>query len=279
MTQQTLSQEKPTEQFMRFISVYKNDTEMLEAISQIFLNGKPFDLDPTFSKGNFYKKFPEPKFKSDLVPQRNDVVECDCRKLDYIQSDTIKSIIFDPPFLFRNDFQKLSKKPKAKNRDVNCIRFSYFQNFEELLLMYYDSLKEFYRVLEKRGILVFKCQDFTDGSGTRPFYCSHTEIIKMARAVGFSLRDIGILVVKNKIIRKAKQQGCLRKVHSYYLVFRKETAPVVTLNPTDSTFPTEKAINMDLTATASPTPKCPSDTSLNPNINRNMIFMLQEGSN
>jgi len=33
MTQQTLSQEKPTEQFMRFISVYKNDTEMLEAIS------------------------------------------------------------------------------------------------------------------------------------------------------------------------------------------------------------------------------------------------------
>ena len=71
------------------------------------------------------------------------------------------------------------------------------------------------------------------------------------------------------------KQNCLRKVHSYYLVFRKETAPVITLNPTDSTFPTEKAINMDLTATASPTPKCPSDTSLNPNIKLNRGFVLQ----
>jgi hypothetical protein len=263
MTQQILNQEKPTEQFMRFISVYKNDTEMLEAISQIFLNGKSFDLDPTFSKGNFYKKFPEPKFKSDLVPQREDVIECDCRNLNYIQSGTIKSICFDPPFLFRNR--------KAVNNDKMCARFSYFQTFEELLLMYYESLKEFYRVLETRGILVFKCQDLTDGSGSRPFFDTHTEIIKMARAIGFSLRDIGILVVKNKIIRKAKQQSCLRKVHSYYLVFRKETAPVVTLNPTDSIFLSEKAINISLKDNSNELSQISSndETSLNNNIRRN----------
>jgi hypothetical protein len=35
------------------------------------------------------------------------------------------------------------------------------------------------------------------------------------------------------------------------------------------TFPTEKAFNKDLTATASPSPKCPSDTSLNPDIKSN----------
>ena len=267
MTQQTLSQEKPTEQFMRFISVYKNDTEMFEAISQIFLKGKPFELDPTFSKGNFYKKFPEPKFKSDLVPQREDVVECDCRNLSYIQSGTIKSICFDPPFLFRNR--------KAVNNDKMCARFSYFQTFEELLLMYYESLKEFYRVLETRGILVFKCQDLTDGSGSRPFFDTHTEIIKMARSIGFSLRDIGILVVKNKIIRKAKQQGCLRKVHSYYLVFRKETAPVVTLNPTDSIFPTEKAINMRYQETSDEVSQIADATSDNTNIKSNRKELLQ----
>jgi len=38
------------------------------------------------------------------------------------------------------------------------------------------------------------------------------------------------------------------------------------------TFPTEKAINKDLTATASPSPKCPSDTSLNPDIKSNSEF-------
>lgn len=262
MTQQTLSQEKPTEKFMRFISVYESDTEMLEAISQIFLDGKPFELDPTFSKGNFYKKFPEPKFKSDLVPQREDVVECDCRDLSHIQSGTIKSICFDPPFLFR--------PREAKNDDVICARFSYFKTFEELILMYYESLKEFYRVMETRGYLVFKCQDMTDGK----FYDTHTEIIKMAKSIGFSLRDIGLLVIKNKIIRKAKKQNCLRKVHSYYLVFRKETAPVVTLNPTDSTFPKEKAINKGLTASATPSPKLKSEisTSPSPNISRNFVF-------
>ena len=132
--------------------------------------------------------------------------------------------------------------------------------------MYYESLKEFYRVLETRGILVFKCQDLTDGSGSRPFFDTHTEIIKMARIIGFSLRDIGILVVKNKIIRKAKQQGCLRKVHSYYLVFRKETAPVVTLNPTDSTFPTEKAINMRYQETSDEVSQIADATSDNANI-------------
>jgi site-specific DNA-methyltransferase (adenine-specific) len=43
-----------------------------------------------------------------------------------------------------------------------------------------------------------------------------------------------------------------------------ETAPVVTL--ASPTFPTEKAINKDLTAQDKPSPKCPSDTSLNPDI-------------
>ena len=206
----------------RLISVYGSDTEIIKAINHIHLDNKGFDLDPTFSKGGFYKKFPEPKLKSDLVPQREDVKKCDCRNLNYIKSDTIKSICFDPPFLFRNDFQKVSKKPKPKNKDINCVRFSYFQNFEELLLMYYKSLKEFYRVLETRGILVFKCQDMTDGSGSRPFYDTHCEVIRIAREQGFSLRDILILVKKNKIIRRAKIQGCARKVHSYYLVFRKK---------------------------------------------------------
>ena len=252
MTQQTLNQEKPTEQFMRFISVYGSDTEMLEAISQIFLNGKPFELDPTFSKGNFYKKFPEPKFKSDLVPQREDVIECDCRNLSYIQSGTIKSICFDPPFIFRNR--------KAVNNDKICARFSYFKSFEELIKMYYESLKEFYRVMETRGYLVFKCQDMTDGK----FYDTHTEIIKMARAIGFSLRDIGLLVIKNKITLKAKKQNCLRKVHSYYLVFRKETAPVVTL--ASPTFPTEKAINRNLQVTPSALPKEATLPSVNSDI-------------
>jgi hypothetical protein len=43
------------------------------------------------------------------------------------------------------------------------------------------------------------------------------------------------------------------------------------------TFPTEKAINKDLTAQDKPSPKCPSDTSLNPDIKRNFKNPLVSG--
>lgn len=191
---------------------YSND-ESLKSISKIFLGGKSFELDPTYSKGVFYNNFPEPKYKSDLIPQKEGVIKMDCRNLNFKES-SLKSIIFDPPFLFRNQ--------KSNNNDKMCVRFSYFKNFKELLEMYESSLKEFYRVLEKNGILVFKCQDMTGGSGSRPFFNTHSKIIEMAGEIGFVLKDIQILVTNRKIIRKAKEQGCFRKVHSYFLIFKKQ---------------------------------------------------------
>ena len=201
------------EDFMRFISVYETDGEILNAFNQIYLEGLGFGIDPTYSKGNIYGKGKQPRLKFDLKPETEDTKQSDCRKLPLENSSQI-SIVFDPPFLFRDR--------KAVNNDKMCGRFAYFQTFEDLIQMYKESLIEFNRILEDYGILIFKCQDMTDGSGSRPFFDTHCEIIKMARDIGFSLRDIGILVKKNKIIRKAKVQGCLRKVHSYYLVFRKE---------------------------------------------------------
>lgn len=212
MKQKTLSG-KETESFMRYISVYEDDGKLLQAISHIYLDGFPFDLDPTYSKGNIYSNDLKPKLKFDINPQTQDTNKADCRGLP-LKDKSQKSIVFDPPFLFRNR--------KAVNNDKMCNRFSYFKTFDELLSMYKDSLREFHRVIRDYGILIFKCQDTTDGSGSRPFFDTHCEVIKMAREMGFSLQDIGILVKKNKIIRKARKQGCLRKVHSYYLVFRKE---------------------------------------------------------
>ena len=108
------------------MSVAETDKEILESISKIYLNGKGFDLDPTFSKGNFYKDFPEPKEKSDIEPQREDVKKMDCRKLDFPR-EWFNSIVFDPPFLFRNDYQKRSGIIKPRNNDINCVGFLIFR--------------------------------------------------------------------------------------------------------------------------------------------------------
>ena len=86
---------------MRYLSVFEKDSEILTAIDDIFLKNKWFDLDCTYSKGVFYYGISQPKIKSDLIPQFEDVIESDCTNLDFIDNDSLESIVFDPPFLFR----------------------------------------------------------------------------------------------------------------------------------------------------------------------------------
>ena len=199
---------------MKYLSVFTEDSEILKALSDIHLKGGWFDLDCTYSKGNFYKKIPSPKFLSDLYPKEDNnlfgvrVIKANSNNLFFLQDSSINSIVFDPPFLFRNR--------KSDNNDKISERFSCFNSWEQLIEMYSSSLIEFKRVLVKRGYVFFKCQDMTDGK----FYATHTEIINMARKIGFELKDIAIKHSKSKIQADAIQQNCVAKSHSYWLVLK-----------------------------------------------------------
>ena len=195
---------------MRYLRVFKDDGEVLKAISDIHLRGKWFDLDCTYSKGVFYNKIPQPKIKSDISPLFDDVLMVDSTKMDAFTNNSLNSIVFDPPFLFR--------KRKSDNNDKMSTRFSYFNSYEDLTDMYSNSLSQFWRVLNKGGYLCFKCQDMTDGK----FYCTHNFIINKAQEIGFELKDIIIKATNLKLQRDAKQQNCVAKVHSYWLVFKKK---------------------------------------------------------
>lgn len=193
---------------MRYLSVFKDDSEILKAISDIHLRGEWFDLDCTYSKGVFYKNIPQPNIKSDLIPLYDDVVKSDCQKLEFIPDSSLNSIVFDPPFLFR--------ERKAVNNDKICARFSYFKNYDELINMYKNSLDCFKKKLVKNGYVLFKCQDMTDGK----FYCTHNDIINYAKKIGLELKDIIIKASTQKLQRDAKQQNCVAKVHCYWLVLK-----------------------------------------------------------
>lgn len=147
--------------------------------------------------------------KSDLIPVFDDVIESDAQKLDFVEDNSLNSIIFDPPFLFRDR--------KSENNDKTSARFSYFKSYEDLIEMYRNCLDCFNKKLKKGGYVFFKCQDMTDGK----FYCTHNEIINYATSNGFVLKDIGIKIAKSKLQRDAKQQNCLAKTHSYWLVLKK----------------------------------------------------------
>lgn len=194
---------------MRYLSVFERDSNILTAIDDIFLKNDWFDLDCTYSKGVFYSDIKPPRLKSDLEPLFEDVIKSDCTKLDFIEDKTLKSIVFDPPFLFRNR--------KSDNNDKISARFTYFKSYEELQDMYKKSISCIYRKLKKGGYLCFKCQDMTDGK----FYCTHNFIINYAESIGFTLKDIIIKKSKTKLQKEAKQQNCVAKIHSYWLIFRK----------------------------------------------------------
>ena len=194
---------------MRYLSVFEDDGQILTAIDDIFLKNQWFDLDCTYSKGVFYYDIQQPRLKSDLIPLFEDVVEADCTKLEFIEDGSLNSVVFDPPFLFRNR--------KSVNNDKISARFTYFKSYEELQDMYKKSMSCIYKKLNKGGYLCFKCQDMTDGK----FYCTHNFIINYAKELGFELKDIIIKKAKSKLQRDARQQNCVGKIHSYWLIFRK----------------------------------------------------------
>ena len=194
---------------MRYLSVFNKDSDALIALSDIHLKGEWYDLDCTYSKGIFYKEIKGPELKSDLIPMSNGVIKADCRDLDFVENNSLKSIVFDPPFLFR--------KRKSENTDKICQRFAYFESYEDLIKMYRDSLVCFYKKLKNQGYVFFKCQDMTDGH----FYCTHYEIIKMAEEIGFEIKDIAIKATNSKLQKDAKQQNCVAKTHCYWIVLKK----------------------------------------------------------
>lgn len=194
---------------MRYLSVFENDKDILLAFNDIHLKGNWFDLDCTFSKGILYKDIKRPKYISDLYPQVEGCVQDDSTILSKFPDGLLNSIVFDPPFLFRNR--------KSENNDRMSNRFTYFNSYDDLIKMYEKSLECFYFKLKPKGYVLFKCQDMSDDK----FYSTHCDVINMAEKIGFKLKDIAIKVSKSKLQKDAKQQNCLAKVHSYWLVFRK----------------------------------------------------------
>lgn len=197
-------------------SISFDEQEIIRWILQLHCNGRQIDLDPTYSKGNFYKKgIDHPILKFDINPQVEGVVEANAENLP-LNNESVQTIMFDPPFLATKG------KSLEINNSSNKInkRFGVYPTEKELHQFYSNALNEFYRVLQKNGILIFKCQDKVS-SGKQ--YFSHVFIVNEAIKRGFYCKDMFVLLAKNRIVAdwQLKNQKNARKFHSYFLVFEK----------------------------------------------------------
>ena len=95
-----------------------------------------------------------------------------------------------------------------------------FDNFAELKKCYQGILSEAYRILKRNGLLIFKCQDYTDNRTTM----THCLVWMWAVQIGFYAKDIAILNLPiAKIHNGNLVQRHLRKSHCYFWVFQKNS--------------------------------------------------------
>lgn len=216
-----MSQENTSRGGYMIKSIGYSQDEMIKDILKLHCNGGDIICDPTYSRGNFYKKLSRPKYTFDIEPQDSLTIKADCRKLP-LQDDEIQTLMFDPPFV-------ISSGPSLKNdvQGQNIIhkRFSGFPSPKALWDFYKESLDEFYRILKSDGTLIFKCQD-TVSSGKN--YLSHVEIINYAQKIGFYTKDLFILAAKTRLLSgKIKKQQHCRKFHCYFIIFKKKKSKVI----------------------------------------------------
>lgn len=194
-------------------SFFKNEQECIKSILDIHNDGKPIDLDPMYNQGMFYRDgtVERPKLRFDLNASKMwyDAQDGDATNLP-LESKSLNCIILDPPFMFGTHGQ-------TKNNPVNK-RYTMFDSFGELNKCYQGILKESYRLLKKGGIVIFKCQDYTDSKTTM----THCLVWQWATELGFYAKDIAILNLdKPKVYNGNLKQKHLRKTHCYFWVFRK----------------------------------------------------------
>lgn len=194
-------------------SVSDNQDEIINNIITLHCpNG--IECDITYGNGSFYKEIPEPKYKFDIDPQCDGVINA-CSTNISLDNNSVNSIMFDPPFL-----TYIKNGREGNGSMIMSNRFSGYWKYEELVEHYKMTISEAYRVLNKNGIFIMKCQDIIHN---HKMHCTHANVISWASSFGFRLKDLFILTAKHRLPapNRKGQQKHARIFHSYFLVFIK----------------------------------------------------------
>jgi len=195
-------------------SVYYDQIDILKSIMELCGINR-FCADVTYGNGKFYGDIEKPIFKGDISPQVEGVTECSSSSLP-VEDCQFKSLVFDPPFL-------TYVKQAREHNSIMAKRFGGYWRYDELEKHYRETLIEANRVLDKKGIMVFKCQDIIHN---HKMHCTHMNVIEWSKGM-FRLKDLFILPAKRRM-PMPQQEGAKKRVqkharifHSYFMVLEK----------------------------------------------------------
>ena len=197
-------------------SVSYKQTEILKSIIEL-CKIERFCADISYGNGKFYGEIEQPGFKSDISPQVDGIHECSSSSLPVVDS-IFKSLVFDPPFL---TYVRAARE--GNGNMIMAKRFGGYWRYDELEKHYRETLIEAHRVLDKKGIMVFKCQDIIHN---HKMHCTHLNVMEWSKGL-FRLKDLFILPAKSRMPipqqagTKKKVQKHARIFHSYFMVLEK----------------------------------------------------------
>ena len=188
--------------------------EILDAIRLLHCP-EGFDVDASYGNGSFYRAESE---KPPYCFDRDDtLLGCVTARSESLPlpDSSVGSVVFDPPFL-----TYVRQNREGNGKMIMARRFAGYWRYDELETHYRASLKEFQRILRKKGIVVFKCQDIIHN---HRMHATHINVVQWAQAYGFRLKDLFVLGAKHRLPRpnrKGPPQHA-RIFHSYFLVLEK----------------------------------------------------------
>lgn len=171
--------------------------------------------DLTYGNGKFYGNIEPPLLKFDISPQVDGVIKSCSTKVP-VKDSSLKSVVFDHPFL-------TYVKNAREHNSIMAKRFGGYWRYDELEEHYKNTIKEAHRVIDKKGILIFKCQDIIHN---HKMHSTHINIVKWSEGL-FRLKDLFVLPAKSRMpmpekkgIKKRVQKHA-RIFHSYFMVLEK----------------------------------------------------------
>lgn len=196
-------------------SVSNSNFEILQNIKTLYLDGRDFDCDLTYNLGKMYNpsvnyKMNPPKLKYDKYPQRDDIHQLD-DFITEVEDNSLESIVCDPPFIIRPTSSGVT--PNIENK------YSSYESEEEFKQSQDFLLERAITKLKPKGILVYKIQN--SKMYNKKQCLAQNYVINKALELGFDVVDEFIKINIRPMPLRGEKQHCSRKVHSYFLVFRK----------------------------------------------------------
>ena len=196
-------------------SLYSDQFKILEAIIQLHLQEKTFEVDVTYGNGGFYKKgIPQPTHRFDIDDKLENITKACNSNNTELKAASVNSVIFDPPFL-----TYIRKQRTGNSSMVMSRRFSGYWSSDELTEHYKTTIEEAARIIKHKGIMVIKCQDIVHN---HKLFCTHSHIINWSKE-HFRLKDLFIQAATHRMPspnRKGTQKHA-RVFHSYWLVLQR----------------------------------------------------------